>query len=445
MTTNDKEVTFQNENINGSASFAPGCIVNINATVSPKATQASYREALKQINKEVSIPGFRKGRAPEAMIEKNFNKHIDKEWKDLLLNTAFKEILQLIKILPFNDKSVKSASVKSISKENGATISIEYESFPRVPEVAPEVLSIPEFKRDQITEKEINQTLYDLQLDKAEWIDVTDRSPKEGDYVDLDIVAVEEPPKTICHKSRFRIVPESMGTWMRRLVLGMTVGQTAEGMSEKDEGDCKSCEEGKPHEHDNFRPTLCRITLHAIKEPKLPELDDEFAKKYGANDLADLKTKVTVNLNSRADAHLTQQKRWALQEQLVQKYPFDLPLSVTKEQIKAHKQEVINELKSRQVPEAAFDAEAKKIEEGILHRIIRDTSVYFIIHKVAKENHIEVSKDEVMNEWMKQLWYQQVGQNSIDVSQEPADVQANIHSQLLRNKTLDFLLSKVPS
>src|ERR1700728_4484173 len=115
----------------------PGCHVKLEISVDPEATNAAYLKAVKSVNKEISIPGFRKGKAPDHLIIQRFEKYITKEWYDNLVNIAFLEFLEHSKLYPFNQgsKSIKKAEIKNATRENGAHALIEYECQPTVPAI----------------------------------------------------------------------------------------------------------------------------------------------------------------------------------------------------------------------------------------------------------------------------------------------------------------------
>ena len=186
MTANH-QTTFENENIQVSLKKEPGCKISLDVFVTPESTKATYKKAVDAIRKEVSVPGFRKGKAPDSMILQNYQKHVEKEWKDLLLNNSLDEAIRLIKIFPFNNRSVKAASIKSSSQQDGSKLYFEYEASPEIPDVAPETLSIATVPLNSITDKDVENAVEELSLKSAEWSDVTDRPAQEGDFVLIDI------------------------------------------------------------------------------------------------------------------------------------------------------------------------------------------------------------------------------------------------------------------
>ena len=92
----------ENENIRVDYNFHPGCVVEMNVTVSQKGSEAAYHKAMKEIRKEVSLPGFRKGHVPEDILTKNFSKQIEENFVDVLRSVSFTEASKLVKKAPFS-------------------------------------------------------------------------------------------------------------------------------------------------------------------------------------------------------------------------------------------------------------------------------------------------------------------------------------------------------
>lgn len=445
LSTTHQSHQFQDDNITVKLERRPGCLVHMDVTISPLATQAAYEKAIKNVSKEVSVPGFRKGKAPRDMIVKNFSKYVESEWKELTLKTAFQDAIKLSKAYPFKEE-IQKAHLGTISLEDGATMSYDFEAHPEIPSINPEELSIKMVERKPVTDKDIDTALENLRLQHAEWHDITDRSAAEGDYVDIDIDAVEEPVRNICKSSRFQIASGKMGEWMRNLLIGMSPGESAEKMSEKeeDESECQQCIEGEEadHEHHHFKPTLCRITLHAIKKATLPALDDDFSKKFNIESIEKLKERVVEDLNKQADEEHSNSLRARMEQAIMQKYAFDVPASLVKEQVKERRAEIIQELTQQGVNESILDAEAKKVALQVASRLTRDFCLFFLAQKVMQENHIEVKEDELMQELMRQMWLNQSGQSIIHPSMDASEVRSRLIASLTVNKAIDFLIDK---
>ena len=113
MSTSNQEVS--NDNIKVVVTKTPGCRVTFDITVAPTGTQSAYTKAVRSVNKEVSLPGFRKGKAPEKLVIQHYGKHVDREWRNMVLNYAFEQAIELTKLSPLHQEAVQAPEVKKIS------------------------------------------------------------------------------------------------------------------------------------------------------------------------------------------------------------------------------------------------------------------------------------------------------------------------------------------
>ena len=116
----NQEQEFRTDTIRVTVSKKPGCHAHVTAIVEPTAVKASYEKALKNVSREVSIPGFRKGKVPRDILIKNYASYIDREFKDICLQTAFEEVINLTKLRPLSKHSIKRTHLKKCSVEEGA-------------------------------------------------------------------------------------------------------------------------------------------------------------------------------------------------------------------------------------------------------------------------------------------------------------------------------------
>lgn len=420
----------------------PGALVKLTIDVAPKATHASYQQALKNINKEVSVPGFRKGKAPTDYILKKYSKQVEQEWKELLLNTAFRESLGLIKTYPFDDKSVRKANIEKISLEEGAKVHIEFEALPDVPNINLEDLSLKPVQKKEITEKDIEDTIEEVRLHHAQWEDVEGRGVENGDWVDLDIVNAEKPEEIFVSNGRFKVEEKKIGEWLRQLILGKNKDEVLEAMSEKEthQDECEACESGEDghhHHHDEFKPTLCRVTIKSIKKPNLPELNEELAKKVGAQSVEDLKTKVANTLSQREERRVQTKLRNQIDTQLLKKYAFDVPRSLIEKDKKYRIEHRLSHLSTQDK-----DSEAQ-IEQEVEQELQEAFQLLFLTRKIAQQHQISVSNEEVMQEFMQQMMMQDVEEKVVDQSMDSEEIRSRLFSYLLTKKAKDFLVEKI--
>lgn len=404
---------FKNEDLNVKVEQLPGCQVKLAISVSPKATEAARQKALKNVNKEIVIPGFRKGKAPNDLLIQKFKPQVEEEWRSVLLNTAFQEALQFAKITPFSQNSIQP-QIKNISSENGAELLISLEARPEIPEVKSEEITIKNVVAKQVAEKDIEERLQELQLHQASWEDIKDRGIQDGDFVHLDIDSLDEPGTSICKNQPFVVSKGKIGNWLYKLLLDKKAESTFEGVSEKDECQDDTCQDESHAHHHEFKPTNLQIKVIAIKKPTLPEINLEFASKLGAESVEKLHERVTSSLEKNFKDEAEADLREQIREIILQKYAFDLPSSIL------------------QVP-------GRNLDDKQQEDLANSYRIYFITEKLAHNKKLDVTQDEVMQEFMVQAYMTRPEDSFINPKDDPKEINRQIRSYLLEKKVLNYL------
>jgi trigger factor len=291
----------------------PYCMIRFKVRVEPSRSKEFRTRAIKAVNKEVSVPGFRPGKAPDALIEKQYGKSLEQEYRHIASNSVVAEIIQLSKYYPLQEKKGVSLD-KFESHQEGLEIVFHYETFPEVPDVNLDNLQLPEPVPQETKEEEIDRTIKEIQLYHAKWEEVVDRVVQEGDFVVIDIDVLEEPKFRAYDNSRFHVIEKGMPEWARKLVIGLSRGDSVEGVSESGE-----------NEKEGYIPRRCLITVNLIQSAELPEVNDELAKKAGVQTVEELRSRVRQQIEAKKKEELHHDYRERVRTFLVQHYPFDLP------------------------------------------------------------------------------------------------------------------------
>ena len=402
--------------------------VSLDITVLPKATEASYAMAIKAINKEVSLPGFRKGKAPVNVIAKEFKKSIQNEWTQITYNMAIQEALHLMNVHPFSREGIKCSSITEPTLEKGAHFVIEFETPPVVPEIATEKYHAKEIKPLPITEGDISGVINNVRSYFATFKEIDDRPAQENDFLELDIEKLDEPKEMLCEDHRFHANAEQMANWMRALVLGNNVGESVEGLSEK---------EGNESEEE-FIPTRCRITIKKILEATLPELTDEFANKIGMPSVKALKEKITADLVDRAEKTARAKNRELLDKWLLKEYPIVIPESMILNEMKGRMNTAMENWRKSGAPEAGIKTEAKKLEPHFREQAENSCRLYMILMAYGKRHQISLTKEEVAQSSSQRLLQQF---HSADPGATEKEIQSLVAQAAMLNKARDIIIA----
>lgn len=419
----------------------PGSKLKLLVTVSPEATKAAYKQAIKNVNKEVNIPGFRKGKAPDNYILSNYKTHVESEWKDILINTSFGEVVDLIKLYPFGKQAVQNYQVKEASLEKGATLTYEYEVEPEVPAINIEELTIKTVEKTPVTPERIQEVIDQILISNAKWEDANDQPIVEGDYVDLDIDNLDDGTE-ICKGSRFIVEKGKMGSWLVDLLIGKKANEVVEGLSALDHSHAETCTDPThDHSHDHeFKPTKCRITIKGHQKAVLPSITDELAVKVGAPNVEELNKRIVQSLEKTAEDVAKEQERRQIEDALTKKYHFDIPASLTKEDKKHRISHAIGHLKADGMTKEEYERKVQEISEKVSNDLDNAYRLFFITSKVAKDNQIDVSQEEIMQEFMKHMMSQDT--SVISQNMDPQEIRSRLYSYLITQKAKDLLVQK---
>lgn len=409
----------------------PGCVVRYTIVVTPKATEASHRKAVKLINKEVSLPGFRKGKAPTEIIQKQYSSHIEKEWKDVLLQTAFNAAMKLTNVYPLNKESVKNVKINSHSLEEGSVVEVLFESMPEIPEIDLKSLTIPHVEIEPVTQTKIDQIVEDIRYRFAEWEEVQGRPVEKNDFVDVDIENLEAPGEFLCEDTRIEVAEGKLGKWLLDLLLGMNVGDSREATSQQDEG----------QNVEHFKPTRCKVTVKSIQKSTLPEVNDAFAEKAGLSSIDELYERVKADLAKIHKNAATEKERNLLEEAILAKYSFEVPESLVTNRAQQMMDKQRAELAEKMKNDASLEAKLKELEDDIFKKVKDSYRWYFIVHKTADENNIDVDQNEVFTEILRKKYMDP--NNSFEMDPDSMkDLFAHVSSMMLSTKVCDFFIEQ---
>lgn len=292
----------------------------------PAARVAEARnKAAARVSKQVRIPGFRPGKAPAAMVKKQYAQAIDQEAVDQLLREAFEAVLAQEKL---DLATQPHAHDVKFGEDDTLSFELHCEVRPTIALSKLEGFRVMRPK-SEVTDEMVQEQLDRLLEQRATWTPVEGK-PAEGDLVTVTLATAEDDG-TIPEGREYRLV---MGAGqaiagIEELVLSMSIGETKEQPVKWPEDFPDEAQRGKT------KPV--RATLSEIKKKSVPPLDDAFAAEMG--DFASLdalketiRTDLGENLVREADAAA----RTQLLDEIVTANPFDLPPSWVKQMVQAY-------------------------------------------------------------------------------------------------------------
>lgn len=417
-----------------------GCRVVLKIDITADEVKKAHKQAVKAINKEISIPGFRKGKAPDQTVLSKYGSHIEKEWKEILLNEALRKAFELTDCYPLNKHSIEKPTIDKCSLEEGAVIRVAYESYPRVPTIDFATLKLPHIEKAPVSEERLQEILTEIQKSHADWEKIEGRSIQEGDYADLTIDAIDEnPPKSIAKDRRFEVASGKMASWLKNVLIGHKEGDVLEATSELDPEASESVKA-------TFRPTRVQIHIHSHFKILPAPLDDELAKKVGATSVDDLRAKIHANLEQEAESALHHQRLAKLDDLLLENYPFEVPATLVEQERESLLRRRIQALQQQNLSEEEIAARQKEIEKGLDSEVERSLRLFFLERQLIEQGKISVSNQEVNDELAQQIYQNPARyRDQMNDKEKVRQLVSRTTSLLTLRKAKEYALSQVIS
>ena len=412
--------------------------VRLKIEVSAEDVDEKLQEAYQVLRSYVSLPGFRKGRAPLAIIKSRFPDHINSEVVNQLVLPAFEDALIDEDLIPLDQPTFDPPLEEMKVIENqplvfSATVNVKPDiTLPDYDEIVIDKTSV------DVPREDVEAHIQRLQLQSATFEPIEEERPVAvTDCVRIDWICSidgEELESESRQDIDIDLTSEEIHTDLVAGLIGMGVGDTKIIEVNFDAAHPVSILAGKKASFD--------VSLHAITVMHLPALDDEFAKDLGYETYNQMHGVIwnTMVENERM-LHIARQKEDIL-EQLIEKTNITIP----DELIDKHVQETLESLKKKLIAERQTPEEAginmETYPSELRENVIKQTKQNWIFAEIADIESIFVTEYELELEIRRAA--QQVNRDA----QKYADLlKANNKMEELRiglqhEKIYDFLIQE---
>ncbi len=389
------------------------------------------KEVLQEIRKEADIAGFRRGKAPEDLVLSNYREKIMDETKRRLVPQAYQDALAAHKVTPV---SLPELSDVVMDPKGELSFTAKVDARPEIKLKRYKGIKA-ERRKITVTDDEVEEALSRVRNMHAEFIG-TDGPIRKGDYGICDVEAFIDG-KLISKKREKAWIEANRENSM----LGL--GEELCGMNA---GEKKTIDvtlpEGYPDKKYAGKKAEFTVEVKEIREKKLPEMDDELAKKAGKETIAQLREELRTQIMERKELNDKIKMKNRIMEFLLKKHDFDLPESMVNRQFDVLMKRAKDELVKKGVDEKAIESHTGKLNEQLMKEARNKVRIYFILDEIADQEGISVTDEEV-DAWLESMsgYYNQEF-DDVKKYYEEHDLLGGVEEQLREDKTLDFLLSE---
>lgn len=383
---------------------------------------------------EVEMKGFRKGKVPMAMLRKTFG--------DRVLGDAMQEAIDGAMGDHFEKTGDRPAMQPKIEMKDGETwkpgsdvvVTVSYEALPEIPGVD---LSGLKLERLVVKAEEaaVTEALENLAKNAQVFEDRKKGSKaKDGDQVVIDFEGfLGDEPFEGGKGEQYPLVlgSNSFIPGFEAQLVGAKAGDDVEVKV------TFPAEYGAAHLAGQEATFKCHV--HEVKAPKAAELDDELAKKYGAEDLAALKGQIAERLESEYKGAARAVLKRALLDQLDAQVKFDLPPSL----VEAEAAQIAHQLWHEENPEV-HDHNHGAVEPTEEHTKLAERRVRLglLLAELGRKEKIEVTDAEFTQAVLNQA-RQYPGQERafFEFVQQNPQMQQQLRAPIFEDKVVEFVVS----
>ena len=406
--------------------------------VGPEQVEETFKEITGEFQREARLPGFRAGKAPKEMVAKRFESEITEEVKRKLISDSYKKAVFEQKL-----SVVGHPDLEEIQFTRGQPL-----QFAANLETAPE-FELPEYKglpasreAATVTPQDIERAIATLanQQTKFETVarELTAGDVAVGNYTGTcDGKPITETSPTA------RGLTEQKGFWINvddtSFIPGF--GTQLSGMKA---GDKRQITVDFPA--DFVVPQLSGkkgvydVELVEAKEKRVPPIDEEFAKSYGAENLEKLREGIRADLQRELNLKQSRLIRQQVTQGLLDKIQCDLPESMVEDETRHIVYGIVNENQERGIPKEAIDAEKERIYATANATAKQRVKASFVFQRIAEKEGVRIEQLEIARRLQDIAAQHKVPVDKLVKDFEKSGRIADIYNQLLTEKVIDLLV-----
>ncbi len=260
------------------------------------------------------IPGFRKGKAPIAMVAASFKSEIEKEAKENLIRDLFSRAVREHHLYPISYAEIEDFSA---SEESGRiTFSARFQVIPDF-ELSLDGLSAT-FKPIAVAEDTVKKVMQDLQ-ERYTTVKPVSRPSQPGDMIEFDVVVYDTEGVEV--DSVQGMIVDCPKEKKQRLLSHHLVGVKPGERREVDISYPSTFPVMELHGKD----VRIKLDIKEVKEKMIPEITDEFAKTVGLNSVSELRSSIRKQLKNEQEMIARADARERMINTLLKNNVFDVP------------------------------------------------------------------------------------------------------------------------
>ena len=394
-------------------------------------------DAYSELMPKAQVAGFRQGRAPRKLVETRFKDEVTNQVKGSLLMDAMGQVTDE---QDFSAISEPDFDYEAIQMPDDGPLTFEFSV-----EVRPD-FDMPEWKgltleqqSHEYTQEEVEAKTKDL-LQRYGEVEDHDGPVTEDDVVIVNVTFKDGDEEVSSLSETSVPVRETLSfadgelAEFDKLVLGQSKGDTASGKATLSET-LDTDNAGKSYD--------AEVEIIGIKRVNLPELTEEFLENVGGfKSEEDLHEVVKGELERQLQYHQQQGLRQQITGALTESASWELPPALLRRQSQRELQRAILEMQSSGFPEEEIRRQINRIQQNLLGSTERALREHFILERIAEENELEATSEDVEREILIIAMQQETSPRRVRARLEKQGDMDALRNQIVERMAIELITSE---
>ena len=338
---------------------------------------------LQDMTKTVKVKGFRPGKVPLKIVKQQYADQVRQEVVGDVLQSTLYEAIGQEKLNPAGQPRVDS--LKS-DPGQGMEYTALFEVYPEVKlgDLSKEKVEKPVV---ELTDADVDEMLETVRGQHKEWESV-DRAAKDGDQLNINFKGVIDGEVFPGGEASDMPIELGSGRMIKGFEQGLIGAKAGDDVTLNitfpDDYHAKELA-GKPAQFDTH--------VNKVEEAKLPELNDDFAKKLGIKDASveNMHKEIKNSMQLELDGRLNTKLKSSVMDALINAHDFDVPKPLVEEESEAIKKNMLENLKQQGMQDNGMQVEASMFADQAVRRV----KLGLIMSEIVKSEKIEADEDRV--------------------------------------------------
>ena len=404
-----------------------------------------------RIRDDAQIPGFRRGRAPQRLIEKRFGDDIRNDAKGQLLSEGYSQAIEEHDLDVLGEPDVQDVDEIELPESGPLTFEVEVEVSPEFE--TPDLSSIKVEKPvREVSDEDVVSEIERFREQMGRMTPVTEEGAEiaEGDYVQVDAHlyaghGVGEDAEPLQHQHDAYVLVHGEEHDFKGHVMGILVPDMGKRLAGQKPGGTVTIEMTGPSGHEDEQvkdqPITLRLELKRIERLELVPME-QVIERLGVESEDEVKQRVREMLEQRAEREAESAMHEQAVDQLLEMIDLDLPEDLTSRQAEQVLQRQRMEMLYQGTPPQEIEDRMAELRTESEDRAKRELKRFFVLDRIAKDKEVEVDDSEIN---------QRIAMQAIQSGRRPDRVRQEmqqrgelqqLYLQAREHKTIDAILEE---